>query len=280
MAKQVTNQMIMASKDALERGAEMSADMLKSVGISPEHFKRVAWNALSQNPFIASCSPASLKKSLLACAESGLMPDGQQAAIVPYKGEATLVKMVGGLLDLARRSLPGIAFEYGVVYAGDQFEHEQGLESVLRHRRDPEAQQGWDNIRAAWALAHIPGATRPEFVVLYRNDLAHAKSHAQTQMVWTKHPDQMALKTALKALCKRLPTRNTMLFDDGAEMGDPEPLPEVIEVEAVEVEEAAKPAPKPKPKPAPKPEPEAAPAPVEEEPPAETVEVDDDALGF
>lgn len=230
MAKQISKQMMVASKDVIASGADMSADMLKSVGITPEHFRRVAWNALLQNPYIATCSAASLKKALLACAESGLMPDGQQAALVPFKGEAQVIKMVGGLLDLARRAIPGISFEYAVVYSGDTFEHEQGLQSKLRHVRDEDAGRGWDNIRAAWALAHIPGNPRPEFVVMYKGELADAKGMAQTQQVWNKHPHEMALKTVLKSLCKRLPTRSPALFDDS--------IP-VVEEEPFEHEEAA-----------------------------------------
>ena len=75
----------------IEKRITCSADLIERMGITPAQFERVALNALATNPALANCTPQSLDLAVLRCAEIGLLPDGRQAAIIPYKTTATLI---------------------------------------------------------------------------------------------------------------------------------------------------------------------------------------------
>src|SRR5215472_9552133 len=59
-------------------------------------FKRVLVTALNQNPELAKCNRHSLFLAAIKCAQDGLYPDGREAALVPFKGQAQYMPMVTG----------------------------------------------------------------------------------------------------------------------------------------------------------------------------------------
>ena len=182
----------------------LSAALVKEMGISPEAYTRVALNALVTNPKIADCTVESIDAVLLRCIEIGLLPDGKHAAIVPYKGKAQLIIMIDGKATLARRATRGLALRSRVVYAGEEFRHVEGLDVVLEHIPDETAPRGAEHVRAAYAVADIPGGAK-EWVVLYRTDLEKAAAFSARGWKDQFWPE-MAEKTALHRVLKRLPT--------------------------------------------------------------------------
>ena len=187
---------------------QLSAELVKAMGVSPEAYTRVALNALIVNPKIAECTPDSIDAALLRCIEIGLLPDGKHAAIVPFAGKAQLVVMVDGKAYLARKAMPGLALRARVVYAGEDFEHREGLDAVLQHWPDDTVPRSGEHVKAAYAIADLPGGGK-EFVVVYRSDIERARQMSRAQRAdspWSKWYAEMAEKTAMHRLLKRLPT--------------------------------------------------------------------------
>ena len=200
----------------------------------------MALNAVLTNPRIGECDAHSLRRALLACAERGLMPDGHSAVIVPVKPKSGGKRrarrdiMIGGMLDKCRESIKGIVLRARCVYVADEFEYEDGLHPVLRHVTKLDGGRDDKEIIAAYAVAHIPGNPEPEFTVLSRDeiDARRKRSPARNDGPWVTDYAQMAEKTALRTLLKRLPIRGLAR----TAMDDFWPASEEADTSAVEME--------------------------------------------
>ena len=208
-----TKEQYQVCRQTVESAALDAAPHLKRIDVTPAYFSRVVLNAMMTNPRIGECDARSLRKALLTCAERGLMPDGHSAVIIPVgKGTARRARldiMIGGMLDKCREGIPGITIRARCVYAADEFDYEDGLHPLLRHVPNKDGKRADENIIAAYAVAHIPGNEQPEFTVFYRADIdARRKlSPAGGSGPWGTHYAQMAEKSVLRALLKRLPIR-------------------------------------------------------------------------
>ena len=219
-----TNQRTGLIKRTIEDASKAADALLQQVGVTTDAFQRVAFNAVMRNPQIADCTPASLRTSLLDCAQRGLLPDGESAAIVPYnlKGQKVAQLLMGykGMCDLARRSIKGVVIRAQVVTSEDEFEYEEGLEEILRHVRKPDGPRPTEqNIIAAYALARMPNNPAPEYVVLFRSELDHIRAtytNAKSP-AWAKEYAEQAKKTAVRRLCKMLPIRSGLMQDSESE---------------------------------------------------------------
>ena len=194
-------------RQTVEKRIEQSAALCRRAGIEPDAFQRVVFHALRRNRSLVNADPASIDQALSKSLELGLLPDGNQAAIVVYKGQATLLPMIEGRLMLARQAQPGISFHTGVVYEGDEFEYVDGLEVVLRHVPNPEADRKPDKLRAAYAIARLPGANHYiEHEVHFLRDLIRYRDRSSARKgPWTTDFAEMCKKTTLGQLLKRLP---------------------------------------------------------------------------
>lgn len=88
--------------------------------VSIDAFRNAAIVAVQDNPSILSCSPDSVFKAIRRLAGAGLVPDGREAAIVPFKGQAQAMPMVGGLRKIARNSGEIASLWDEVVYQGER----------------------------------------------------------------------------------------------------------------------------------------------------------------
>lgn len=59
---------------------------------------RVAMTAMNQNPKLAEADRNTLYGAFMKCAQSGLLPDGKEAAIVTFGQNAQYMPMVAGIL--------------------------------------------------------------------------------------------------------------------------------------------------------------------------------------
>lgn len=240
-----------------------SEKALAALNIDSDLYGRVAFNALSTSPGLQRCTTDSLHVAILKCVEIGLFPDGNEAALVPFKGKATLVPMVAGLLRLAREALPGLSIWSAVVYEGDEFDFVLGSEPRIEHRPAKDATRTNDGIVAVYACARPPGSKDVETDVLWRDEIDYfmesSAAGRRGEGPWRTHYSEMARKTVLKRLLKRLPRRgalgNALAAEDEI---DVEPVQtaadavidvEPVEPSAAEQEAAAKATSSPKPQP-------------------------------
>lgn len=183
-------------------------DMLPA-NVSFEAFRNAAVVAITDNPSILQCSKESVFKSIRKLAAAGLVPDGREAAIVPYKGAATAMPMVYGLIKVARNSGEITSIWAEVVMGDEQFRISMvNGERKFEHEYDPLNRSG--EIKGAYAVAKLKDGT-VEVEAMGRDDIEKRRKASANQRgdgptgIWGQWYAEMAKKTVIRALVKRLP---------------------------------------------------------------------------
>ena len=201
----------LAVRGTVEKRVQDSKPLLERMGITPEAYERVVLNALIRNPQLAECDRSSLDVAVADCIQAGLLPDGKQCAIVPFKPRnapaalATVIPMIEGRLMLARRATPGLSLRVRVVYQDDEWDYSEGLHVTLKHKPNPLADKRDENVIVAYAVAHLPYSTQPEFEVMDRPTIDRYRRFSRSDNIWQTHFVEMAKKAVLGQLLKRLP---------------------------------------------------------------------------
>lgn len=183
-------------------------------GMTVEAFRGAVLLAVAKEPKLVEHMP-SLLMSCRQCAADGLMPDGREAALVVYRtqdppksgkfiNKVQYLPMVAGLIRLARQSGEIGAMSARVVYTSDEFDVEYGDNEHIRHR--PNFDDEKPTIRAVYAIAKLrDGSIEREVMTLAQVERIRLKSKAKDAGPWVDHYDEMARKTVLKRILKRLP---------------------------------------------------------------------------
>jgi len=213
--------------------------------ISADIMVRVATTTIQKTPDLLECDQTSLLGSVIECAQLGLMPDGVlgEAYLVPYdntqKGRKECHLQIGyrGLIKLARQSGLVAYVVAEPVYKCDDFEVLYAPERTIKHVPDLEnaergmlperGTQGVPNyipvgFRGVYALVkYKTGEIDYEYLPLHR--VEKIRAGAKTQKVWLAHWTEMARKSAIRALGKRLPLTTDFMrasnLDDLREQG-------------------------------------------------------------
>jgi recombination protein RecT len=90
--------------------------------IPADRFIAVAQTALINAPHLAGLDRQSLYQAFMQAAQDGLMPDGREAAIIPFAGKAKYSPMVGGICKKIRNSGEIASVDAQSVYAADQYD--------------------------------------------------------------------------------------------------------------------------------------------------------------
>lgn len=91
--------------------------------VTVEKFNRVVMTALSNTPALVSCDRNSLFSSMLKAAADGLLPDGREAAIIPYGSQAQYQPMFAGILKKMRNSGELKSIQTQIIYRNDKFRY-------------------------------------------------------------------------------------------------------------------------------------------------------------
>jgi len=185
-----------------------------SKGVTAERLVRVVMQAVSRNPQLLDCTRESLFSAVSCCAQVGLEPNLLgDAYLVPYRNrkvspermEAQFIPGYKGLVKLVRRSGELSSVSAEVVYEGDEFSYELGDCPKITHRRTDATDYG-KPIRYAYAVANLrDGGIQRCVMTKAQVDRVRDGSAAGKFGPWKDHYDEMAKKTALRALCKLLP---------------------------------------------------------------------------
>lgn len=183
--------------------------------ITPERFTRIVLSAISVNPKLGSCTPASFLGAMMTSAQLGLevnTPLGQ-AYVLPYlnKGvlEAQFQLGYKGLIDLAYRSGDVEVIQAHVVYENDEFECEYGLDPKLTHK-PADADRG-EPIKVYAVFKTKSGGFG--FEVMSMEDVKkhaakYSKSYGGSYSPWKTNFEEMAKKTVLKRVLKYAPLKS------------------------------------------------------------------------
>lgn len=158
--------------------------------------------AVAGNRALEECSAGSIVQSAYRAAMLNLSPDPVlgEAYIVPYKGVATLQIGYKGMIKLALRG--GIRKIYAqIVREGEAFTATLGIHPDLTHTPG----YGEGQPTHAYAVAWLASGEVDFEVLAWAEVMAiKARSKAGNNGPWVTDPAEMAKKTAIRRLCKRL----------------------------------------------------------------------------
>jgi recombination protein RecT len=164
---------------------------------------------LQKNPDVLKAPIEEILSTAFKAVCDGLMVDGKESAILPFKNKNTgkvslqYIPMLSGSIKMIYRTGIVSSVNACVVYESeiDSFEEVRGTNPQIIHRRN-KAPQG--KIVASYAVAKLKDGG-DVFTVLYQPDIDTAKENSRSN-VWNTHPAEMWKKTAVHRLRKLMPT--------------------------------------------------------------------------
>ena len=236
MSKQITPQQQI--RNSLEKMAPEFSKALPT-HVPVKKFIRVAQTAITTNPTLMKCDRTSLWAALTKAAEVGLMPDGKEAAIVPFKDKAQFMSMVAGKMKLARNSGEIKTLDSQVVYQNDDFKYwidEDGPH--IRHI--PNLTESRGEVSCAYAIGKTKdGGVYIEVMTSEQLGAVESVSRGKGGPWSGPFRSEMQRKSVMNRLLKRMPTSTDIDMDmaNDYEMTDINPDPEPNETqEATEKE--------------------------------------------
>lgn len=182
----------------------------------PEHvtvdkFCRVVMTAVQSNYLLLQADQMSLLKSCMEAAADGLLPDGREGAIVPYKDRrnnrvvAQWQPMVWGLVKLVRQS--GELRDIGVEIVRDSDKFERWIDEDGPHFKHTPSMTSDGAPVGVYAYARTKdGGFYIEYMSWTEIEKFRSLSKAKSEDgPWATWLDEMAKVRPIKRLCKRLP---------------------------------------------------------------------------
>jgi recombination protein RecT len=183
--------------------------------VTADKFMRVVMTSIAQSPGLRNADRRTLLTSCVKAATDGLMPDGREAALVIFRsGGKELVQympMIAGILKKVRNSGELKSIMSNVVYEKDKFRYwvDDSGEHILHEPNVLEADRG--GFLACYAIAETKdGGFYCE--VMSRSQVNQVKDVSRAKNgPWKDWFDEMARKTVVRRLSKRLPMSTDLL---------------------------------------------------------------------
>ena len=187
-------------------------ELLATHNITPAQFKNIVINEVKkskqmQDAFVSN--PASLFASILLCAELGLHPSNEigEFYFIPFGKKITPILGYKGIINLMLRGEQIHSLWSEVVYEGDEFEYELGLEPKLHHL--PNLDKRTQNIKYVYAVAKLNNGEKM-FKVMSKKEIMDIVKMSKVQNpLYTKSEKDpqgwMFKKAVIKQLAKTLP---------------------------------------------------------------------------
>jgi len=214
-----------------------------------EKMVRIVTTEMRRNPKLAECTRDSLLGAIMLSAQVGLEPSplGYAYLIPTYNGKTKTTDCrfeIGykGFLRLVRNSAEVSTIYAESVCENDEFELTRGTENKIIHKpnlKDRGAPYGF------YAMAQMKdGSFDFEFMnikeIEKRKKVSQSKDSSYSP--WNQWFEEMAKKTVLKALCKRLPLSPDLaqnLYVDGGvanKVNNPQHEDDNLDVQFIDVE--------------------------------------------
>jgi recombination protein RecT len=173
--------------------------------IPVDKFVRTTLTAIQMNPALLNADRRSLLGSCMKAAQDGLLCDGREAALVMFKNTVQYMPMYAGILKKIRNSGELATISAQVVYDKDQFDYTLGDEERISHKPFLGADRGKPIV--VYAIAKTKdGAIYREVMSVAEIEKVRAVSRASGNGPWVQWWDEMAKKTVIRRLAKRLPS--------------------------------------------------------------------------
>jgi len=192
--------------------------------VKPERVITLVLIAASREPKLLQCTPESIALSMLRIAQWDL-EIGTTAHLVPFGDVCTPIADWKGLVQMILRSPKVKDVQARIVFSNEYFKHRAGDSPMLEH------EPIWGNARGDMIGAYAIAFFRPTgstFDPMSKDeiDAIRASSKSKDSPAWKGHYHEMAKKTVIRRLAKRMPQPPTNLFDDAAT--EPEDRPSLL----------------------------------------------------
>lgn len=187
--------------------------------IPPERFIRVVLTAVQLNADLLTCNRQSLWNSCMRAAQDGLLPDGREGVILPYrdnndrsptKGQqiSQWQPMVQGLLKRFRNSGQFKSITANIVRDGDEFKY--WIDETGEHLLHEPSSETGKAIKVYAVATTTGGGTMIKVMTVAEVEKRRNVSRAKDGPMWREWWDEAAMKTVLRNLHKRLPTSSDL----------------------------------------------------------------------
>lgn len=172
--------------------------------VKVKSFIQTLLSYLADHPTLLKCDRASIYKSAMSAARDGLLIDGRESALIPYGNKVQYIQMIEGVLKLIRNSGELGSLAVYVVRQADHFEFwiDQDGEK-LNHRPAYTGDRGHPSLCYAIATTK-DGAKYFEVMTVAEIEQVRSKGNINNP-AWAEWWDEMAKKTVIRRLSKRLP---------------------------------------------------------------------------
>lgn len=188
----------------------MEPEFKRALGnaVPSDRFTRIALTAVNGNPELATLERSSLMKAIMQAAQDGLVIDGKEAAVIPFKGKAQYLPMVAGLTKKIRQHSDFAALSTGIIYQNEveqgRFEYVKGDTEYLRH--DPIIFGDKGEPVGAYAIVTTKDgqkfrAVMDRAAIEKRRNAGRAGGNGP----WGNWTEEMWIKTVIKAVYKIAP---------------------------------------------------------------------------
>jgi recombination protein RecT len=174
-------------------------------GMDADRIYRIALTVIRKEPKFLQCNRDSLAGALLTASSFGLEVGNDEAYLVPFGKECTLIIGYQGLAKLFWQHPLASLLSAEVVYEKDDFSYQKGLDPFLRHTPSMDEDRG--KIRCYYAAAKLStGAS--SFLVLTPpeiKELRAGKVGPDSRFKGGDPQHWMEKKTCIRQLVKLLP---------------------------------------------------------------------------
>lgn len=175
--------------------------------ISVERFARTVMTAIMGNLDLVNCDRRSLWNAAMRAAMDGLLPDGREGVIVPFKiagrKMAQWLPMIAGLRKKARNSGELSTWDCHVVHERDQFDFALGDDPHITHRPWLGPDRG--KVVAAYSIARLKDGEKSYEVMTAEELEAIRKLSKAEHGPWDDFYAEMCRKTVARRHSKSLP---------------------------------------------------------------------------
>ena len=185
--------------------------------IKPERFQRIILTSVLGDPKLLRADRKSLLEAAMRAAQDGLMPDKREGAFVIFNTKVKIdgkdvwidavqwMPMIGGIIKKMHQSGEIAMVTAKVVYGDDIFRawvDDQGEHVAYEQAEHPD----YDTIRQVFAMARTKeGAVYVETLTPRDIEKIRSVSRSKDSGPWAKWWEEMAKKSAIRRLAKRLP---------------------------------------------------------------------------
>lgn len=203
LAERRENPIVVLRQNLTAMSDELKAALPAHVTV--EKFSRVALTAIQNNPDLLNVDRKSLFGAIVRLAQDGLLPDGREGAIVKFGNQAQAMPMIAGVLKKIRQSGDVAKISAQVVYENDHFVVSYGFDEDVTHNPPPLDKPRGKAIGAYATAVLKDGSRLLEVMSLEEIEKVRNVSRAKGNGPWVQWWGEMARKTVMRRLSKRLP---------------------------------------------------------------------------